>query len=142
MTVELSWLVPDRVVYMYGYGVNQLEDLTRIDRETNAYMDQSSAPLVHAFIDLRQLQKMPSLAAQNKIWTYPKHARAGWQVFIGLDDPIQRMIMSVLVSLFKVRFRRFSTPEEGLAFLQYVDSTLPDLKQYQAKLHTDAAPTK
>src|SRR6185369_3493127 len=108
-----------------------------IDAETNVYMDKSSAALVHTFCDLRRLQKMPSLAAQNKIWTYPKHPRAGWQVFIGLDDPIQRMIVSVLVGLFKARFRRFSTPAEGLAFLQYADNTLPDLKQYQAKLHTD-----
>ena len=142
MTVELSWLVENRVVYLYGYGVNELEDLIKIDREINAYMDESSAELVHTFIDLRRLQKMPSLAAQNKLWTYPKHKRAGWQVFIGLDDPIQRMIISVLVGLFKARFRRFSTPEEGLAFLQYVDDTLPDLKQYQGKLRTDAIPDK
>jgi len=135
MSIEVSWYVENALLYGYGSGINELEDLRVMNDEVLALLNNgSSSNLVHFLIDLRDLKQMPSLSKQGKMYTYAKHPRAGWQVFIGLEDPIQRFTIFMLSEVMKIRFRRFSTIPEGIAFLQSIDSTLPDLTQYREKL--------
>ncbi len=131
MAVDASWLVENKLIYMYGHGINTLDDLRQLDREAVEMINASPAPLVHAIIDLRHLEKTPSLIEQRDVWHYPKHQRAGWQVYIGSNDPVQRVMMYLISQITKARYRQFATIEGGLAFLQDIDATLPDLKPYK-----------
>jgi hypothetical protein len=135
MPVQLSWYVENAVLYGYASGINELEDLRIMNDEVLAFIESSSGTnLIHFLIDLRDLKQMPSLSTQGIMYTYAKHPRAGWQVFIGLSDPVQRFTIFMLAEVMKIRFRRFSTIPEGIAFLQSIDTTLPDLSQYREKL--------
>jgi hypothetical protein len=135
MSVQVSWYVENAVLYAYGTGINELDDLRVMNDDVLSYIESSSGTgLIHFLIDLRDLKKMPSFSTQGKMYTYVKHPRAGWQVFIGLDDPIQRFTIFMLSEIMKIRFRRFSTIPEGIAFMQSIDGTLPDLTQYREKL--------
>lgn len=135
MSVRVSWYADNAVLYAYGTGINELDDLNVMNQEVLAFLDSAEGTgLIHFLIDLRDLKQMPSLSTQGKMYTYAKHPRCGWQVFIGLDDPIQRFTIFMLSEVMKIRFRRFSTVPEGIAFIQSIDATLPDLTQYREKL--------
>jgi hypothetical protein len=83
---------------------------------------------MHQLADARELESMPGLAALSKI-TYVKHPKMGWQVSFGLRKPLVKMVINIMSQVFKVRSRDFDTLEEALAFLQEVDSMLPDLHE-------------
>ena len=134
MAVELSWLVENKVMYMYGHGINTMDDLRQLDSAAVKFIEQSPEPLVHGIIDLRHLEKTPSLFEQRDVWHYPQHSHSGWQIYVGSNDPVQRVMMYLISQLTKARYRQFATIEEGLAFLQDIDPTLPDLKQFKERV--------
>jgi len=135
MSVQLSWYIEYRLVYGYGTGINTPRDLYRMNSDLLIMLDSSDHPgLIHSLIDLRDLNAMPSFDRYSSLYTYTLHPNAGWQIFIGQDDVVQRSTIFALADGADMRFRRFSTVEKGLAFLQSVDPNLPNLKAFQSRL--------
>jgi hypothetical protein len=114
-------------------GDSSDQDLLDIDQQVINYLNQSDAPLVHFIMDQRNAPPVPSskVAAQIKVATqlkWPKHPKYGWAIMVGPTNSLQRFIIAVATNFFKVRQRTFITMDEGLDFLNDIDSSLPALR--------------
>lgn len=127
MPAQLSWYLENRVLLMTNQGEVTDQELFDLDPEIIAYLNDCTAPLVHTIIDHRKGINSPSAKGLTHL-QWPKHPKVGWMIMVGMKNPFQRFIVAVATSFFKTRMRMFSTMEEGLVFLNHVDSTLPPLK--------------
>jgi hypothetical protein len=138
MPYTIEWLVPHKVIFERDWGEYSAADLEVFDRELVAYLDSSTAPLVHVIADATDLHHVPLMAAFKDL-QFLKHPRLGWYIGIGVANKFVKVITSLVGQVFKIRYRFVDTPAEALAFLQKVDSTLPDLPtawtDYQAQQH-------
>jgi hypothetical protein len=112
---------------MTNHGEVTDQDLFDLDPTIIEYLNSCTAPLVHTIIDHRKGINSPSAKGLTRLH-WPKHPKVGWMIMIGMNNPIQRFVVAVATSFFKTRMRMFNTIDEGLAFLNYVDSTLPALR--------------
>ncbi len=122
----ISWLVEGRVVLVYMAGSPDLEEASVFDQEIRSYLQEATAPLAHVILNVSELEQLPSLTTLSK-FHWPRHPKTGWMVVYPQPNRITGFVMSVASQLFNARFRPFDTLDETLAFLQEVDSTLPDL---------------
>jgi hypothetical protein len=136
MSYDVSWLLENRVILTrFGQELADAE-LPAFNQVVVGYVERGAEPFVHHLVDCRQVEKLASIGAQRRDLKFPTLPKYGWTVFVGIRNPLVRMSLSIAPQLFKIRFRHVNTPEEGLAFLQYVDSTLPDLKPLKSKVET------
>jgi hypothetical protein len=56
-----------------------------------------------------------------------RHPKLGWVVVVEQGNKITQFLTTIMAGVFKAQLRYFATFEEAIAFLQQVDSTLPDL---------------
>lgn len=129
MTVEMAWFIENKVVYCKISGAVTESELTQLDSLAIQWFDQSPESSIHILVDAQQVTQTAPLAAQSKL-QFPKHAKLGWIVAGGSakSNVVVRMIVSLVSQFFKVRWRDERTLDEALAFLQEIDSSLPDLK--------------
>jgi hypothetical protein len=127
MSSQLSWYVENRVMQIINQGELVDQDLSNLDESVIRYIDQSSAPLVHLIVDHRNGINSPSAKGLTQL-NWPKHPRLGWTILIGLKNPFQRFVTVAAANFFKIRLRLVNTMDEGLDFLNDVDSTLPALR--------------
>jgi hypothetical protein len=133
MSFELSWYLENRVILLTSQADNSDDNLLDVDQQVIHYIDQSSAPLVHLIMDQRNAPPPSSskAASQIKLATqlkWPKHPKYGWAIMIGPTNSLQRFVIAVATNFFKVRQRTFDTVDEGLDFLNDIDSSLPALR--------------
>jgi hypothetical protein len=135
MPTDLLWFVENGIVYGHGQGINNVSDLQKLNNEALCYLEQSSSQRLHFLFDLRDICQQPPLMVQAKLYSYVRHPRCGWQVFVGPNDRSQQVTVCVVAELTSMRFRCFDRMAEALEFLEIVEPTLPDLKQaVRAKL--------
>ena len=131
---EVSWLVENRIIYVYSEGAGSVEGIKQADRDIIRLINMSSAPLVHIILNLENITEMPRLSDSIRArYEFPKHPQCGWSVFVGVKDPIQRMIVAILSNIFKARTRLIDNNVAAIDFLQSIDMTLPDLTAYKAR---------
>ena len=128
MPIEYSWLVEGRVVAMKSSGVLTAEDLISEESVMANYLAHATAPLLHIVADQTGLQKFPDLKLMSSS-RWPRDPRVGWFVMYGLNNKILSFVASIGAQLFRMRIRMVSTRADALAFLQKVDSTLPNLDE-------------
>lgn len=145
MPFGVTWLVEDKLLLLQAWGLFGLNEMNQMDAKIGAMLDRSSSPLVHGIHDHRQTSQIPSAKDLMKIKS-GSHPRVGWLVFVGLDNKLLKFFVSTTGQVLKLRVRFMDTIEEALAFLQDMDSTLPDLKAIdldtaQARVRADAERT-
>ena len=133
MTLQLSWYLENRVILLTIHGENSEKELFDVDRLVINYLNQSSAPLVHCILDQTNAIVLPTFKAAALIMTttklkWPNHPQYGWAIIIGQTHPLLRFVTAVATSFFKIRQRGFRSMDEGLDFLNAIDSTLPMLR--------------
>jgi len=138
MPHQLTCYLENRVLILTSQGENTDQDLLDIDQQVIDHLNQSNAPLVHFIMDQRNSPPISSakVASQIKLASqlkWPKHPKYGWAIMIGPTNSLQRFVIAVASNFFKVRQRTFDTMEQGLAFLNDIDSTLPTLSDSQIK---------
>jgi hypothetical protein len=127
MPSETRWLLEDRILFSHHSGVMSDEDIQKMDAETLAYLEASSAQLVHHIIDSRAITKAASIRQTMQVKA-PYHPRTGWVITIGASqNPLVRFLTALVTSATKLRYREVATFEDALALLQQLDTTLPDL---------------
>ena len=127
MPAQLSWYLENRVLLMTNHGEVTDQDLFDLDQTIIDYMNSCTAPLIHTIIDHRKGINSPSAKGLTRLH-WPKHPKVGWMIMIGMKNPLQRFVVAVATSFFKTRVRLFNSIDEGLIFLNDVDSTLPPLR--------------
>jgi hypothetical protein len=125
MPIELTWLLEGHVILHNNVGDILESDMLNVDVPLNAMLDAAISPLVHVLVSTTQQGKAPASLRAFTQATWTRHPRLGWTVIIGLDHPVLRFVADTAGQIFKMRVRFVKTPSEATAFLQYVDSTLP-----------------
>jgi hypothetical protein len=125
---QISWLVEGCVVEITFSGTATVEELHNQALSLVEYLDKGQQPLVHNILNLTELEHFPiNLALLNNNLSAPlRHPKIGWNIFI-TSNRMAKFLASMVTQLSSARFRSFATREEGLAFLNEVDSTLPNL---------------
>jgi hypothetical protein len=138
MSIQISWLVENRIIYWLHTGDGTISNTKEADIEVIKLLEASSAPLVHIILDLQELKEMPSLADSIRAkYDFPKHPKNDWNIFVGMKDPLQKMIVSFMGNVFKMHSRLLENNIEALDFLQSIDSTLPDLTPYKERFKSN-----
>lgn len=117
MPIELSWLIPDRILLSRWTGDISTEDVRVLVEELGIALDAAAVP-IHTVIDLSEARHMPtetaSLYLQSRL---PAHPCRGLIGIVGstLDGEIVTDLVNWL-SL-RERVRTFATREEARLYL-------------------------
>jgi hypothetical protein len=126
MPTRLTPIVDGQLYFFPTWDVLTKEELQQYDRDFYAVIEASPYPLVHSIYDYSELKGLPPLKDLTNL-KVGHHPRAGWTIFTGAKNVLFKFLVSTTVQFFKQRIRFADTNAEALAFLQSVDSTLPDL---------------
>lgn len=126
MPVGLAWLVEGHLILAKGWYALKSEELADFDARVLAMLEKTPRPLVHGIHDYSEAQAMPPMKDLVQLKS-GRHPRIGWVIVVGLDDRMMKFFVSIALQIFRVRVRFMDSVQEGLDFLQDVDSTLPDL---------------
>jgi hypothetical protein len=127
MPYTMSWYLPDRILMIEVVGVLTAADTESFAREGNA-MVKSGTPLVHMLIDIRQGLKVENIPASLRaLQANPPLADMGWVLIVGGMNPLISVFTDLAGMVMRIRYRRFETLDEGLAFLKERDVSLPSL---------------
>ena len=128
MAYETKWLLPGRVIYMANRGAITVEELQDESLRLIELLEEGEGPLVHLLTDVTELGEFPiSVGVLNRASIDAlRHPKMGWLLVI-TDNRMLKYLGSMVTGLSGVRYRAFTSVDEALAFLNEVDSTLPDL---------------
>lgn len=133
MPVEIGWMIPNRISYFRYVGDVTIEELTEASEIGLRLLRGASAPLVHTIQDSREMTSFP-----NKLGSVMKSVREsltephmGWLLSVGIENDLVRFIATMVAKMTKLRHRIFVEMDDAYAFLQHVDTTLPQLSDIQ-----------
>jgi hypothetical protein len=124
MGYEVSYLVEKRVVFIYLQGKLTMSELRVMTAESRRLCEEG-IPFVHVLSDTRELKVDFKVSDFMELFRgLPPIPTVGWSVQI-TDNALQRFFFSLIAQLTHNKTRTFVTVEEGIAFLQKIDDTLP-----------------
>lgn len=126
------WLVEGHLILVRMWGAWTDDDLRAFDEHACRILETINVPLVHIIFESSELESVPSIKALRDVRSRT-HPRAGWSLEVGVHNPILRFVMSAAAQMVKNRIRFFPSLADAVAFIQDVDSTLPDLSQLDLK---------
>lgn len=133
MPANVSWYVEDRVLQINLTGDVTRDELADVAAQTAAYIDaapdQSVVPLIHTLVDATQIEGFPKTLKDFAGAYAPmaSHHQIGWVLLYGTEDALMLFIADAASQMFTTRFRKFKKRQEAVDFLQYIDTTLPEL---------------
>ena len=142
MSVGVTWLVEGHLLLLNSWGKVNVDELAEMDTRIGTMLENASVPLVHGIHDHSRAQQIPSAKDLMKVKA-GQNPRVGWLVIIGLDNKLMKFFVSVAGQVLNIRLRFMNSLDEALAFLQDIDSTLPDLKTLdlaaaESRIHQNA----
>jgi len=127
VSIGVTWLVEGHLLLLNSWGKVNAEELAAMDDRIETMLESSPVPLMHGIHDHSKAEQIPSAKDLMKVKS-GKHPRVGWLIIVGLDDKLMKFFVAATGQVLGLRLRFMSTIEEAFAFLQDMDSTLPDLK--------------
>ena len=127
MSAGVTWLIEDKLLLLNSWGKLNVDEMNVLDLRITDMLDNSPEPLVHGIHDHTRAESIPSAKDLMQIKA-GKHPRVGWLIIVGLDNKLMKFFVSATGQVLNIRLRFMDTVEEALAFLQDIDTTLPDLK--------------
>lgn len=124
MSFEVKWHTENTVVLVRLWGDLDIREFPEFDTLITQHIDASTQPLVHVWVDLKEVTKFPANVLQvHKALKHLGHERVGWSIII-TENRIIRFVGTMITQIMRARFRAFTTDKEALDFLKKVDSTL------------------
>ncbi|MEP6984694.1 MAG: hypothetical protein ABI970_03795 [Chloroflexota bacterium] len=125
MSYSASWYIKDEIIYTHYWGVTTPEDLRKCLLETKALMDSSPRSIIHVICDVGDVVvPVPFKDSMQIVREVGPHERAGWNLNIREKSTLVKMGAALGSSIFKLRFRAFSTLEQAIAHLKFFDSAI------------------
>jgi hypothetical protein len=135
MPAQISWLVENHIIYWLAEGLTTIEEIKEAEAKVLRMFQESPAALVHIVFDMQDVTEMPKLSENIRAkFEFPLHPKCGWSILIGIKDPVQKMIVSILGGIFKARMRMLPSNLIALEFLESIDANLPDVQSQKEKL--------
>ncbi|MBI1256852.1 MAG: hypothetical protein GC204_05235 [Chloroflexi bacterium] len=121
MAHQVNWYMGRRIVYVQIQGQYlSLGDMQAINEQLLPFIRHSDGPYAHVIIDASSVTQLQS-HLPDPMLSYLREPDLGWSILIASDAVIRQ-----LKPLFaRTRcFESFTSPEEGLFFLQDEDLSL------------------
>lgn len=127
MPIKTDWLVANRVIYSQYIDYYATAEVHADFEKLKAMVEGGTAP-VHWIVDVRRSgPPTMDMRMAHHTMRFLLHDHMGWAVVCGEQSFQMRLFIRTLARMFSVNYRGFQTPEETLAFLKSMDSSLPDL---------------
>lgn len=126
MPYQISWLVKERVLYFELFGVLSSDDFHAMMTEGRALVDGGQAP-VHIITDLTAVEKTDVGIEEFRQRGRDRSPNLGFSVNV-TPRRTERLVTSIAARVMGFNSRHFSTLEKAIAFLQRMDTSLPDLE--------------
>lgn len=125
--LDISWLIPKRVILVKGTGDVTLDDTIQMNDDIIALFDEGDAP-VHIIFSSEETTKFPSNVHQvMKVTTYVKHPSFGRNMTIA-PNPVLRFIGGLVYKVLGQRKIKFvESLDEAITLLREFDDTLPQI---------------
>lgn len=125
MAYQLSWIVPDRVIWYRLYEDTTLDEIAECHAQ---YLDMlESGEHVHTLFDLSLLVKFPTTVPELvRIMEYPSRDLQGWVLLVANEKPLLKFVASTTaqIVLKNARLRMLETITLAIHFLRDQDQTL------------------
>jgi hypothetical protein len=129
MPVEITWKVPQRVVYVNYSGHMTVQDIRDSIEQARLYIEEGTPP-IHIILDIGGVTHTPHLIDLRHGVNYQSSPRQGCTLFVGAQG-IARFISSVLSQLAGNRFYLFDTVDQAVAYLMRADQTFQQERETQ-----------
>lgn len=128
MPIEVSWLVPNRVILMRGIGDVDVAGIQAGSAQIKTLIEASNAATVHVVGDETDLGETPrNVFKVLSALDWFKHEKLGWVIFYGRDDKFIKMMTGVGATIANIKMKRVITREEAITFLSHLSEDLPDM---------------
>jgi len=125
MPFSVSWYIKDEIIYTRYWGTVTAEDLRNCLLQTQEFMEHSPRSIIHVISDVGDIVEPVSFKDSMKIVReVGPHPRAGWTLNIREKSALIKMGASLGSSIFKMRFRAFSTLDQAIDHLKFFDSAI------------------
>jgi len=125
MGYTVDWFVQDRVYVFNIWGDLTLDDYHEGSTVAIDYVCDGHPP-VHSILDVRNVTDYPKrLSEIRKVTAIMQEPNLGW-VLVVSDDRFIRFVGDIVSQLSSKNYKAFATPEEAIAFLWHMDTTLPE----------------
>jgi hypothetical protein len=134
MPIHIGWLIENRVSYFRYKGDITVEELEQASQIGLDLIEQCDAPLLHTIQDNTAMTSFPNNAAVllKTVRSSLMHPRMGWMISVSIQNKLTRQLSGLVSQITRTRHRIVETTTEAIEFLNYVDSTLPDLSSVEA----------
>lgn len=135
MATEVKWFLEGKIIHVIVEGDLSVQDVQAVSDGVRTHIDESDEPLVHLVLSEEKMDSLPkSLKSFSSAAEFVRHERLGWFLIYGNveRERIAVFLATIVISIAKVRHRRFHTLEESLEFLTTVDTKLPPIDEMRA----------
>ena len=123
---ELRWEENSRVFYVKFSGDLSLDELCECSASIlNDYVDVGIAP-VHMICDIGETTAFPKnvpILARETV-AYLRHPNMGWLVFMSVENPVAKFVVSVLTQMVAVNSKNVKNLSEAMDVLRRADLSL------------------
>lgn len=128
MPYELSWYVPNQVLYIKAVGHIRDEDIDQLDQEVWQSFNQPFESCTYFVYDATDQTSIPSLKLLSNFKAI-QHPRFKWGVVSGSKNPAITFAAQFWSQTARSHVRFFPTVAAGLEFLNRIDESLPPLRE-------------
>jgi hypothetical protein len=129
MPITAEWYLPGRVILSQNIGDVTVDDMMQVDQPLVDLIEAGEAPLVHVIVDCSEMGQAPRRVKTFTETQWPKHDGLGWTIVVALNNRLLEFVAGTAARVLRMRVRFVRTLAEARAFLNDVDSTLPDLEK-------------
>jgi hypothetical protein len=116
MAYDLSWHVPNRVLFLSISGDYTLEDASEVNRLVTRELDQSNAQL-SILIDVRKMSRPVNFVNIRATQTFMDHRKLQ-HIYVAASDRLVKLSMIVIFNLGKAYLHMFDDLENATLLLQ------------------------
>lgn len=130
MPMKQDWYIDGRVALVRFWGDVSVDDVVEALDVSAQLVKEGEYPKVHFLHDWSRINKFPTNILQIRRDSKAQlddEEKLGWMVVFGMENRVLRFISQVVLQVFNIPFRMFSTQEEAREFLKDIDPTLPDI---------------
>lgn len=130
MPFDISWYLEGRIIYIQYDDDVTIEDKRVSAEKEYEFLDAGTSPLVHVLLDVTKQTSSPTStkAIKDALDKVLKHPKKGWTLAFGKEEFwMENFVNSVVTQSSSARYRTFTTLQETLEFLVYVDASLAEL---------------
>lgn len=124
MSFEISWYIPQRVIYVHVLGELGLAEVEGMSKRIAELLEAGIEP-VHILLDDTKGGRPPlNLRELKARIEMVNHPIIGWVVGIGEVDAVAKFLIPLLLKIMSMKYTRVANVDEAVEFLSVRDRTL------------------